>query len=264
MKLSSFARTTLLKVPFIRYYIAGKKLLSDPYFQECRKKDLLEKSKKPSRTEIINYLLSLKTGKTTYLEIGVRDPSQNFDHIKASTKYSVDPGLEFKQNPATFKVTSDEFFKQLQSGSILTPDCRFDVIFIDGLHVADQVDGDIRNSLNFIKADGFIVLHDCNPPTESHTRAEYSFINTPAYENWNGTTWKAFVKWRYSDDLTSCCVDTDWGVGIISKKTQLGSRPSAWNEFYDYYHFDQNRKHFLNLVSFSELKTFLEPVSKPS
>ena len=37
----------------------------------------------PSRTEIINFLLSIKQNETSYLEIGVRNPEHNFNHIKA-------------------------------------------------------------------------------------------------------------------------------------------------------------------------------------
>ena len=72
-------------------------------------------------------------------------------------------------------------------GKILIPDITFDVIFIDGLHLADQVEKDIDNALKFIKEDGFIILHDVNPPTEWHARESYLFFNSPAAGAWNGT-----------------------------------------------------------------------------
>ena len=48
----------------------------------------LEISKSPLRTDIINFLLSLYKEDTFYLEIGVRNPERNFNHIKATKKYS--------------------------------------------------------------------------------------------------------------------------------------------------------------------------------
>ena len=71
---------------------------------------------------------------------------------------------------------------------------KFNVIFIDGLHVAEQVERDIKNALKYIKDDGFIVLHDCNPPTEFHASETYDFHLSPSQGYWNGTTWKAFYK----------------------------------------------------------------------
>lgn len=196
---------------FIRYYNVGRRLLSDASYRSGRKKNSIEEFKEPKRTEIINFLLSQSPEKTCYLEIGVRNPDDNYYQVVADEKYSVDPGIEFEGNPVDFKVTSDEFFELLTRGDILSPELRFDVIFIDGLHLADQVDRDICNALNYIKDDGFVVLHDCNPPTEWHAREEYHYHFTPAGGSWNGTTWKAFMKWRFDASVHSCCVDSDWG-----------------------------------------------------
>jgi hypothetical protein len=192
---------------------------------------------------------------TTYLEIGVRNPAHNFNKINASTKFSVDPGLEFKENPVDFVLTSDQFFEQLRSGKVLKNDIKFDVIFIDGLHTAEQVDRDIKNALEFIKEDGFIVLHDCNPPTESHAREEHKYEISPAMQNWNGTTWKGFVKWRQNPAVFSCTIDTDWGVGIISKTKNVGSYTKEENEYFEYSVFSKNRKEFLNLINFEDFRS---------
>ena len=194
---------------------------------------------------------------TTYLEIGVRNPDHNFNKIDANKKYSVDPGVEFKSNPVDFQLTSDAFFEQLEAQKILTSDTLFDVIFIDGLHLAEQVDRDISNALKFIKSDGFVVLHDCNPPTEWHAREDYYFNMTPAKGHWNGTTWKAFVKWRSNPEIQSCCVDTDWGIGILSKSAAIGSSIPISNDFFEYNTFANDRKYYLNLVDFEELKGFV-------
>jgi hypothetical protein len=241
-----------------RYYTVGKLLLNNPYYRVAVEKNLLEVKKGPGRTIVINYLLSMFKRETLYLEIGVRNPDDNYNLIKATTKYSVDPGLEFKDSKIDFNSTSDSFFEQLNANQILSNQIKFDIIFIDGLHYADQVDRDIRNSMNFLKDDGFIVLHDCNPPTEWHARQEYSFSLSPAQNFWNGTTWKAFLKWRYDSSVNSCCVDTDWGVGILSKKHPLGKSIVNENPFYEFNLFDENRIQYLNLISFDGLKDILK------
>ncbi|NRA13228.1 MAG: class I SAM-dependent methyltransferase [Crocinitomicaceae bacterium] len=85
-------------------------------------------------------------------------------------------------------------FELLLDNRVLSSGIQFDVIFIDGLHLATQVDRDIFNSMKFIKNDGFVVLHDCNPPTEWSARGNFRYHNTPAWKYWNGTTWKASLK----------------------------------------------------------------------
>ena len=90
----------------------GYKIFKNPVFLSGREKSRLEEQKTPSRTEIINFLLSALNRETNYLEIGVRNPDDNFNLIKADSKYSVDPGVEFEENPVDFPMTSDAFFWQ--------------------------------------------------------------------------------------------------------------------------------------------------------
>ncbi len=248
----------LLRFGPFKYLSTGMKFLNNPHYLEIQDKNNLETSKAPSRTEIINFLLSLYKHKTTYLEIGVRNPADNYNHILADTKYSVDPGVEFKENPADFKMTSDEFFEKLSKNEILSADLKFDVIFIDGLHLADQVDRDISNALRHITDDGYIVLHDCNPPSEWHARESFRYDYTPARGLWNGTTWKAFLKWRFEPSIHSCCIDSDWGVGILSKKNQIGVSIENENPFFEYHVLQSNRKKYLNLMDFVTFKTMVK------
>jgi len=83
-------------------------------------------------------------------------------------------------------------------------------------------------------------------------------MNTPAEGYWNGTTWKAFLKWRSNPDLYSCCINSDWGVGILSKKHRIGNHISPTNHFYEYHILEKNRKESLNLIEFSDFKKMLE------
>jgi len=230
-----------------------KNFLKDENFKKVKELTLFEKSKAPIRSVIINHFLEKISGQN-YLEIGVRDPKNNFNKIICKNKYSVDPGIEFKENPVDFKLTSDDFFNLLRSNKLdnLDNNIKFDVIFIDGLHIAEQVERDILNSLEFIKDAGFIILHDCNPPSEYHQREDYSFFNSPAGVLWNGTTWKAYYKFRHRKDLFSICYNTDWGVGVISKTNyeEFNNINIIENEFYEYNSLSKNRIEHLNLKDF--------------
>ncbi len=240
-----------------KYYNWGGRFLND--HEQIKGTFLNEKEarKSPFRYDIINKLLSTKTD-SVYLEIGVRDPKLNFEKINATTKHSVDPGLEFELNPVDFKLTSDAFFEKLKIGAVLDQKVLFDVIFIDGLHLAEQVDRDIENSFTFLKKDGFIVLHDCNPPSEWHARENNAYRLTPAKDNWNGTTWKAFVKWGQKEDIRIACVDTDWGVGVLTKGHTLKPSKMKQDGFFEFSYFEKHKKDLINLMSYEDFKTCLD------
>jgi len=245
----------------VQYYSVGKQLLNGKFYLEGKEKSRLEYEKTPTRTVILNYLISVLNRDIVYLEIGVRNPGDNFNKINATKKFSVDPGVEYKENPVDFKMTSDAFFSKLAAGEVLEPTIKFDVIFIDGLHLAEQVDRDIENSMKFIAEDGFVVLHDCNPPTQWHAREAFNFMFTPAEGYWNGTTWKAFLKWRSNSNIYSCCIDSDSGVGILSKTQPIGLATNRTSMFHEYSEFDTHRKEYLNLISFTALKGLLNEPS---
>lgn len=240
------------------------RFLDDNEIQRCSTLTAVEMKKTPKRYDIINYLLTLTENKR-YLEIGVRNPADCFSRINATEKYSVDPGYESKENLATFKLTSDQFFSAIADKSLTVADAGFGVIFLDGLHLADQAYKDMLHSMRILASPGFLVVHDCNPPTVHHAREDYRAIS-PAGTFWNGTTWKAFVLFRSSNPNRSFVVDTDWGVGIICKHltdtnhNEINFRDS----FFEFNTFNNSRATFLNLVEFSELPQVLSSVSNQS
>ena len=71
--------------------------------------------------------------------------------LNAKIKYSVNLGLGFGANPADFKITNDQLFNGLQAGKFLNKEIKFDIIFVDGLHLAEQVDRDIENFTDYRK-----------------------------------------------------------------------------------------------------------------
>ena len=136
-------------------------------------------------------------------------------------------------------MTSDDFFNALK------PEDKFDIIFIDGSHLEMQVDKDIENSIKHLKENGTIILHDCNPPSEYHAK-ENIYFGAPIFGEWNGTVYKSLVKIRSKrNDLTLTTVDTDFGVGILTKEPSetIKNHSDTW-EF-----FDTNRKEILNLIT---------------
>lgn len=200
-----------------------------------------------TRIDIINTLIR-RYGYKTYLEIGVHTKAHCFNHIIAQHKTSVDPGYENGNEHYDYRMESDKFFNALKSSETkLNPNMKWDIIFIDGLHLAEQVYRDVINSLEHLADGGTIVMHDCNPPHELIAREQmHPSWNHPG--EWCGTTWKAFYHFRQTrPDLRMWCVDTDWGVGII--KPGISETAPRTNPFYEYETFRKNNVEYLNLIS---------------
>jgi len=201
-----------------------------------------------NRTIIINKLFETYNFKT-YLEIGVRVPAENFDKINAELKHSVDPE---PLGACTYITTSDKFFENHVGNQ------KYDVIFVDGMHTAEQVYLDVLNSIKHLNNGGFIVMHDCNPPTEFHVRTYDEYLKTRG--EWNGTVFKGFIQLKQElKDWNCFVINEDWGCGIITQKEFKRNFPAletlknniSWN------YFDDNREELLDLMSFEEYEILL-------
>lgn len=190
-----------------------------------------------NRIEIIQkYIYKYKYA--SYLEIGVQ-AGHCFRAIHCNYKVGVDPD---KTSAATIHKTSDEFFANNKE--------KFDIIFIDGLHHADQVYKDIMNSLDVVNDGGIILMHDCKPTTELMQQ-----IPLTAQVEWTGDTWKAYVKVRTErEDLEMFVIDTDWGVGVIKKGKQEKLKVAV-PLTYDNFVIHQNE--WLNLKSVDEFNAMM-------
>jgi len=135
-------------------------------------------------------------------------------------------------------MTSDDFFKKISKYKM------YDIVFIDGLHLFQQVSKDIENSLNHLNPKGTIVVHDCNPVNK-----KAQLENRNKIKKWNGTVWKSFALLRMSrKDLEMYVVDVNHGCGII----RYGSQKLFKNKNSDKLDYDflkKNRKKLLNLCS---------------
>ena len=181
--------------------------------------------------ELINYLI-LENGYQSYLEIGIAG-GQNFNGVIAMHKVGVDPNPYIS---TTYCLTSDEFFQR--NGE------TFDIIFIDGLHLHEQVLKDIENSLACLNPNGVIVVHDCTPATEQ------AQSRTPFYGGWNGDVWKAAAYLRmHVDNIGFCVLDMDHGCGVVVPQSTQRLYPAIALEKLDWDFYLKNRNELLNVIS---------------
>ena len=193
-----------------------------------------------TRTDILNFIIH-NYKFNTYLEIGVRDPNENFNNVIIKNKDGVDP---FPVTPVKYQVTSDLFFSDYVNNK------KYDIIFVDGLHTSEQVYKDIKNSLMCLNDGGFIVIHDCNPTQEYHTRTYAEYLLHRGV--WNGDVYKGFIKIKNELPEYSCFViDEDYGCGIITKQPILNNKLKELTED-NWYFFNNNRNDLLQLTSYND------------
>tara|TARA_A100001015_G_scaffold264522_1_gene312234 strand:+ start:1479 stop:2186 length:708 start_codon:yes stop_codon:yes gene_type:complete len=149
-----------------------------------------------NRIAFINKAIS-KFKDCNYLEIGVAD-NTTFSSIPLPlrNKIGVDPS-----NGGTHRMTSDEFFNKNQK--------KFNVIFIDGLHIYEQCQKDCINSLKFIEEGGIILFHDFLPQNYLQEKVPRKSAS------WTGDVWKVAVELSNSEDMDFRIANIDYGVGIL-------------------------------------------------
>ena len=182
--------------------------------------------------DIINYFKF-----NSYLEIGLRNKDGVFNHIPCKIKYSVDPD---PKSEADYCGTSDSFFCQDKILNI-----KWDVIFIDGCHLADFVYRDLINSVNHLNDGGVIFLHDVLP-----TQYEFTFENGDCQ-----TAWKVIpYVLKYHPELRICCItENKTGIGIVVKGNRSETLDIEFNKFSEYYLMNENRKLSQNVINYNEL-----------
>ena len=186
------------------------------------------------RWDLIKYLIN-KYNYIDYLEIGC-DQDQLFSKIDIQNKVGVDP-----VSGGNLRKTSDEFFKVNNK--------KFDLVFIDGLHTYEQVKKDIINSLDCLKENGVVLVHDCMPDCMSKQAV-------PRYRmTWNGNVWKAIVDLRHNSNLNIYTCEIDQGIGIIKKEKNTSilkiDKKIKDLKFKDYY---ENYNKYLRVININEFK----------
>jgi len=189
-----------------------------------------------------------------YLEIGVSDGSC-MSRVNVSEKWGVDPEprTEGVKAASIFVArTSDAFFAEQRAHGH-----KFNLIFIDGDHTAEQVYRDVQGALSVLAPYGAICLHDCNPSTEAMQRVP------PVQSEWTGDCWKAVARLRAEGEHTVRVVNTDYGIGVI-----LPYRPEAritlgkpWQEL-AWADLVAERRVLLGLIEPAGLENFLSGARK--
>jgi hypothetical protein len=188
------------------------------------------------RIDIINDLIERRKY-TRYLEIGVKQ-GHCFKAVKCQTKHGCDPAPCV---PVSHKMTSDAFFASSQD--------VYDIIFIDGLHTAEQVAKDIDNGLQHLAHGGCLVLHDCLPETQFHTRAYEEYEKDGMI--WTGTVWETWALFRMTrQDLRMRVVDVDFGVGVIDRGSQqcYPRQEITWGLY------ERNKRELMNMLTPAQYK----------
>lgn len=187
-------------------------------------------------TEFINFIAK-KIKAKSYLEVGIFNPDHNFNKIQVADKVGVDPDPAAK---ASWCCSSDEYFKSFSKFKV-----RFDLIFCDGLHHADQLKKDLINSWEFLNDGGVIVCHDSNPHSERITHVPRDS------GEWCGNifvTVSQIISYKFT-------VDCDYGITVLHKngeELEFHDDPITWEEF------DAFRTEALNLVSVEEAKKIID------
>lgn len=186
-------------------------------------------------SELLNYLID-HNSYSSYLEIGCRSDT-TFNAICCPVKVGVDP-----VSGGSLRMDSDNFFRVNLS--------TFDLIFIDGLHLAEQVLVDVSCSLRCLSPGGCIVLHDClpaNKPMQERIRIQ---------SGWCGDVWKAVVTLRQQPDIDTAVIAAGVGYGIVLKRpnTDLlkeAPAPLKWEAF------KRNQASLLRIIQLQQLDGFL-------
>ena len=185
------------------------------------------------RHEVVQGILSLYAN-PRYLEIGV-SRGVTFHQVRAAAKVAVDPRFVFDVEAARaenrearyYEVTSDHYF-----GEIVAPDERFDVVYLDGLHTAEQTLRDLLNTLSYLKPDGTIVIDDVKPVTALAAipdRATFARVRAylgSRHKAWMGDVYK--VVWfidTFLQQLSWRTVKENHGQAVVWQKRRSRVRP---------------------------------------
>lgn len=151
-----------------------------------------------NRIALVNLLCQSKLD-GSYLEIGCQG-NLLFDSVPILKKTGVDPVAG-----GTHREYSDDFFRLNKA--------HFDVVFIDGLHIYDQVHRDIENAIKFLKPGGWVAIHDMLP-----LNAIQEHVPNISPGPWCGDVWKTAFELTKSTGIDFKLIMIDNGIGLFKVK----------------------------------------------
>ena len=179
-----------------------------------------------TRTDLLNAIAE-RYDYRTYLEIGVKH-YENFNAIRIPEKIAVDPVYG-----KTFKVTSDQFFKETKW---LYPE--FDLIFVDGDHRMEPCSRDILNAWLHMAPGGLIVVHDVWPKV-----IDLIGERQEGRKGWCGDVWLAYLL-ALQNGFSGYTIDCETGCGII---TGFGATPTKIPDRITFDAFLEHAEEWLNV-----------------
>jgi len=216
----------------LKYYF--RRFFYSIFIENFNKKIKYDWESFPRRYDIINKII-IKRNYTSYLEIGCFK-DETFNQINIKKKIGVDP-----VSGGNLRMTSDKFFIENKE--------KFDLIFIDGLHVYEQVIKDIFNSIKILKENGIILVHDCLP------RKLWYQTPTRMSDTWNGDVWKAIVECRTLENIDTYTCLADEGIGVIKvqKNNNLLNLNLSNFKNLKYREYYTKRESLMNIISVEKL-----------
>ena len=216
----------------LKYYL--RRFFYSIFVESFNKKIKYNWESFPRRYDIINKII-IKRNYTSYLEIGCFK-DETFNKISIKKKIGVDP-----VSGGNLRMKSDHFFNENKE--------KFDLIFIDGLHVYEQVIKDIFNSIKVLKENGIILVHDCLP------RKLWYQTPTRMSDTWNGDVWKAIVECRTLENIDTYTCLADEGIGVIKvqKNNNLLNLNLSNFKNLKYREYYTKRESLMNIISVEKL-----------
>lgn len=167
-----------------------------------------------------------------YLEIGVQTGTSLALAHDHTTVVGVDPAPQVdrevrrRPNVEIYPQTADDFFAGINRSHARTP--AFDLAFIDGMHLIENVVRDLANVEEWMRPGGIIAIDDVLPYDPSIAG------RVPLPGDWAGDVWKIWpilAKWR--PDLTITMVDVAPTGLMVLQHLDPDNGPATLRGFYD-------------------------------
>ena len=199
-----------------------------------------------NRNDVINLIFD-KYNFQSYLHIGAPSDEILYE-IKAPIKQGVTSILT-QYNETFFDSGSNDFFASCPLEQ------KYDVIYIEGIYVFEQVYSDIQNAKARLSESGFIIIGGINPPTESCTVPLQHYTSGA----WLGQAYKAYIRSKYEEpDWAGFALDLDFGYGILTPQHILENRRFVLGSALSWAKFEEFRKELLQLITVEEYVDLLK------
>lgn len=174
--------------------------------------------------------IAAAVGAKNYLEIGVAD-GETFFAVSVRNKTGVDPSFRFNtklkesENSHFWCMSSDEYFLSGASGN------KFDIVFLDGLHVFSQTFRDFCNTLLVTNENSLIVIDDTIPSDVFSSAPDMDLaLSTRIREGGTGAHWHGDIY-----KMIYAVHDFFPGLSYLTVSTQGNPQTFVWREPRSYF-----------------------------